>query len=826
MANGNATPLNGDDVWQHALSTARLGVIDRNFATGACTHSASWKRMLGYEEHELPDHTGLWLSLMHPEDVDKVRDVSRRNVIGEIPLLDAEFRLRHKDGDWRWFLGRGCVVERDAQSGAAVRMIAVQTDITDQKLAEHALVNSNARLRLALNASGIGIWQYDPESDELHWDERMYDIFGVDPGDGAVTRQLWADRLHPEDRVDIEALNEAAIQSGETVELRYRIITPGDEVRHIMALMKIVMDGTRPKRLIGTNRDVTSEVVAAEALATEKETLRVTLHSIRDAVVATDGKDRITYANDAALQLFGGGAERIIGNPIEDWLQGEGRNLLDDSADALLVMAGNDGSQRLVRHTAVPIRMGAAGDVSGSVHTFQDVTEEQERKRELAHAARHDSLTGVFNRGAFEEALGEAIDAGPHTPFALLYIDIDYFKAINDMAGHAAGDLALRGVTSAMQQCLPANSTIGRLGGDEFAAIVPAADRDEAMRAAGCMLDAIRRTQLPAGVRHRRIGASIGIEWVEIENGSATDVLARADDACYAAKAGGRDRVALREQNGESTRGLAAIRMASDIGDAMEDGRLTLYGQEIRLVENPWETYRLMEVLARLVDANGNEIPPADFIPAAERFGMASMLDRWVIRETLDQHGATMGGDDGIACGFNLSAQTLSDPSLWPFVRDMIARNGILPRNIVFEITETATVTNFAAAQKFVQQARAAGCRVSLDDFGTGLSSFGYLRRFTVDSVKIDGEFVENIASSRFDRAIVASICGIAEDLGFNVVAERIEDPAALTVLKRLGVKYVQGYLLHKPEPLHALIERMGCGTRGTKRAPATTIAG
>ena len=173
MANGNATPLNGDDVWQHALSTARLGVIDRNFATGACTHSASWKRMLGYEEHELPDHTGLWLSLMHPEDVDKVRDVSRRNVIGEIPLLDTEFRLRHKDGDWRWFLGRGCVVERDAQSGAAVRMIAVQTDITDQKLAEHALVNSNARLRLALNASGIGIWQYDPESDELHADRSL-----------------------------------------------------------------------------------------------------------------------------------------------------------------------------------------------------------------------------------------------------------------------------------------------------------------------------------------------------------------------------------------------------------------------------------------------------------------------------------------------------------------------------------------------------------------------------------------------------------------------------------------------------------------------------
>lgn len=824
MAKGNATPLNQDDVWQHALSTARLGVIDRNFTTGACSHSASWKRMLGYEEHELPDHTDLWLSLMHPEDIDKVRDVSRRNVTGEMPFLEAEFRLRHKEGDWRWFLGRGCVVERDETSGAAVRMIALQTDITEQKLAEHALSHSNTRLRLALSASGIGIWQYDPETDELTWDERMYEIFGVDPGDGAVTRQLWADSLHPEDRVEIEALNEAAIRSGATMELRYRIVRPNEEVRHIVALMKIVMDGQRPKRLIGTNRDVTSEVLAAEALATEKETLRVTLHSIRDAVVATDGKDRISYANDAALQLFGGREEEIIGDPIETWLEGDGGDRNGGAADALLTMSGTDGSRRLVRHTAVPIRTGAAGDVSGSVHTFQDVTEERERERELAHAARHDSLTGVLNRGAFEETLGQTIDAGPSGPFALLYIDIDYFKAINDMAGHAAGDFALRGVTSAMQQCLPANSTIGRLGGDEFAAIIPLANRDDAVRVAECLLDAIRRTQLPAGIRHRRIGASIGIEWVEAETGSATDVLARADDACYAAKAGGRDRVALREQNGRSTRSLAAIRMASDIGDAMEDGRLTLYGQEIRLVENPWETCRLMEVLARLVDANGNEIPPADFIPAAERFGMASMLDRWVIRETLEQHGSTMGSEDGIACGFNLSAQTLSDPSLWPFVRDMIARNGITPRNIVFEITETATVTNFAAAEKFVQQARAAGCRVSLDDFGTGLSSFGYLRRFTVDSVKIDGEFVENIASSRFDRAIVASICGIAGDLGFNVVAERIEDPAALSVLKRLGVKYVQGYLLHQPEPLQSLIDRMGCQPRTA--APAAKIAG
>ncbi|MFZ2102292.1 MAG: EAL domain-containing protein, partial [Oricola sp.] len=786
-----ATPLASDDIWQHALSTARLGVIDRNFSTGDCSHSASWKRMLGYGEHELPDHPDLWLSLMHPEDVDLVREVSRRNVIGETLSLEAEFRLRHRSGEWRWFLGRGCVVERDA-SGAAVRMIALQTDITDQKLAEYALLHSNERLRLALNASGIGIWQYEPDTDTLIWDERMREIYGCGPGSPDVTRQLWAESLHPDDRAEIEALNEIAIENGETVEFRYRIVTPEGGIRHIMALMKLVEEEKRPRRLVGTNRDITSEVLAADALATEKETLRVTLHSIRDAVVATSGDGAITYANDAAVTLFGCRETDMIGRPIAYWLTKRCSHKLDEPTETLLAMAGPDGSERLIRHAASPIVTGT-GAVSGSVHTFQDVTGEQARKRELAYAARHDSLTGLLNRGAFTDTLGDCIAKAERAPFALLYIDIDYFKAINDMAGHAAGDAALRDVTEAMRASLPANATIGRLGGDEFAAIVPVKTVEAAKTVAESALDAIRATRLPAGIRHRQFGASIGVEFTDNACGSPTDALARADDACYAAKAGGRNRVALREHRAESSTSLAAIRMVSNIGDAMEDGRLTLYGQELRRLDNPWSSAGIVEVLSRLVDANGNQIPPSEFIPAAERFGMASMLDRWVFRNAVERHGPVMGENGTISLGFNLSAQTLSDPSLWTYVDDTIRRNGVAHRNVVFEITETATVTNFDAAQRFVRGARAAGCRVSLDDFGSGLSSFGYLRRFTVDSVKIDGDFVENIARNRFDRAIVSSISGIARDLGFIVIAERIEDPEALPVLRGLGVELVQG---------------------------------
>jgi EAL domain-containing protein (putative c-di-GMP-specific phosphodiesterase class I) len=212
-------------------------------------------------------------------------------------------------------------------------------------------------------------------------------------------------------------------------------------------------------------------------------------------------------------------------------------------------------------------------------------------------------------------------------------------------------------------------------------------------------------------------------------------------------------------------------------------------------------------VLARLAGRNGNLIPPGEFIPVAERFGIASRLDRWIIRTALSQHGPAMKSG-AITLGFNLSAQTLSDPLLWDFVDAVIAETGAPHSGIGFEITETAAVTNFDAAEQFVRKARERQCRVSLDDFGAGMSSFEYLRRFPVDQIKIDGSFIENIAQSRFDREIVSAITGIAKSLGCAVVAEKIEEQAALDILRNMGVAYGQGFLLHRPEPLEAIVAR------------------
>jgi EAL domain-containing protein (putative c-di-GMP-specific phosphodiesterase class I) len=355
---------------------------------------------------------------------------------------------------------------------------------------------------------------------------------------------------------------------------------------------------------------------------------------------------------------------------------------------------------------------------------------------------------------------------------------------------------------------VPASAQAARLGGDEFALLVPDCDSGQAERLAGAILAAVRDADLGAAAASRRLAASVGIAFIAHRDITVADALACADDACYAAKAGGRDRFAVfSAEAAQGAGGLNAARLAADTVDAMQDGRLKLFGQEIHKLGQPWHESRHVEVLARLEARNGKLIPPGDFMPVAERFGIAARLDRWIIRTALMRHAEAMRSG-AIALDFNLSAQTLSDPQLWGFVDAAIAETGAAYSCIGFEITETAAVTNFDAAEQFVRKARERRCRVSLDDFGAGMSSFEYLRRFPVDAIKINGSFIEHIATSPFDREIVSAISGIARCMGSAVVAEKIEERAALEILMGMGVAYGQGYFLHRPEPLETIVAR------------------
>ena len=680
--------------WALALDRAHLGLWDWNLSTGDCYYSPTWSKMLGYDESELASTADLWLKLTHPDDRERAIASGDRHIAGLADSIETELRLRHKDGHWVWVLDRGGIVERGAD-GKPLRLMGVQTDITRQKEAEAALEQVNIRFRLALAASGTGIWHHDIGTQKSYWDARSREIFGLVADKDEVTADLWHTFLHPDDKEATERAHQVQIGSDGVVAVQYRIIRRDGEVRHVESLVRFI--------------------------------------------------------------------------------------------------AG----------------VGSAGQILGTV---RDITQEKKRAEELAYAAHHDALTGLLNRAAFDRLLAENIAMAERLPLAVFYVDLDYFKALNDFAGHAAGDLALRSVAAGISASLPPAAHAARLGGDEFALLVPNCDAKCAERLARAVLAAVRDADLGLAVTARKLAASIGIAFVRDRGTTVADALACADDACYAAKAAGRDRFAVfSPETVAGASGLNAARLAADTVDAMEDGRLKLYGQEIHLLGRPWHENRQVEVLARLETRNGSTIPPGDFMPVAERFGIAARLDRWIIRAALSRHGQAMRSG-AISLGFNLSAQTLSDPQLWDFVDQAIAESGAPAAGIGFEITETAAVTNFDAAEQFVRKARLRHCRVSLDDFGAGMSSFEYLRRFPIDAIKIDGSFVEHISESRFDREIVSAIAGIARSMGCVVVAEKVEEKSALEILQGMGVAYGQGYFLHRPEPLEAIVARAAGG--------------
>ncbi|NTS33519.1 EAL domain-containing protein [Phyllobacterium sp. BT25] len=806
--------------WSFALESAGLGVWDSNLVTGQCYYSSTWKRMLGYREDELGDSGDLWLTLIHPDDKQRAIESGQRHIAGEIPQIETEFRLRHKDGHWVWVLDRGRVVEWDAD-GKPTRMIGVQTDITDQKNAEHQLALLNQRVELALDAGQIGLWHFNIETETVLWDRRMREIFGIGSGTDEVPRATWHRLLHPEDAAIAEQAVEATFKTGIPMKTSYRIVKPDGEVRHVYALARLVKREGMPEMLMGSIWDITEQVHSAEALAREKDLYRVTLQSIGDAVLTTNVDDIITFANPAAERLLLRSASELIGAPVSGALRlvdevsehvltsstmraMENRSTVDRVENAVVVRS--DGERRSIRDLASPI-FNTAGAVTGSVLVVQDVTNARNLQRELSHAATHDTLTGLLNRRAFEVATASIL-ASPDRRHALLYIDLDRFKMVNDTLGHAAGDALLKLATASMNSVLPHDAVIGRLGGDEFAAVLPSANPEDTKAIAERLIEEIRKVRLEWDGKLQEIGASVGIAFLDDPNLTLNEAVARADAACYAAKAEGRNRTAIYDENtGAAKENLASVQAASGILEALAEGRLEIYGQEIREISDTTENTVYIEILSRMRAPDGTLIAPAEFIPAAERFGLMGIVDRWIIEHTLEQYGERLMATDKVAIALNLSANTISDPTLWSFIKTTTERTNVSPARLIFEITETTAVNNYEAAENFVKEARAAGCRISLDDFGAGLSSFGYLHHFDVDSIKIDGAFIEKLSNSRLNQAVVRSIGSVARELGVDVVAEHIEDTGAVGILRSLGIGFGQGFLFHRPQPLGNLLQ-------------------
>ena len=426
---------------------------------------------------------------------------------------------------------------------------------------------------------------------------------------------------------------------------------------------------------------------------------------------------------------------------------------------------------------------------------------------QLAYQANYDELTGLLNRRAFEAALTRAHReaSGKPTPSFLMFMDLDQFKIVNDTSGHAAGDELLKLVSQLIRDQVRSNDLVGRLGGDEFALLLWECPEHVALRIAESIRSAIEEFQFNWDTETYRIGVSIGVVPLDPMLGDVSELQQLADAACYEAKDAGRNRVHITRTAADASKGhRGEAQWVQRLRDAMDNDRFALYGQLIKPINPTGDEPERMEILLRMRDPVSRKlIPPGAFLPAAERFGLSTKLDQWVVENlirTLFVHDAFGAGDRRY--WINLSGNSVGDRRFAEFLVDAIKNSPLPVGTLNFEITETAVIRSVAEAGKLMAKLRDQGCQFALDDFGSGLSSFGYLKKLPVDYLKIDGMFVRDIMTDPTDRMFVRSIIDIAHTMGIKVTTEFIENEEMLHAVADFGTDYVQGYGIHRPEVL------------------------
>jgi diguanylate cyclase (GGDEF)-like protein/PAS domain S-box-containing protein len=566
----------------------------------------------------------------------------------------------------------------------------------------------------------------------------------------------------------------------------------------------------------GLRRDITAGQLAEKALFEEKERLRVTLSCIGDAVITTDMAGNVAYLNPVAETMTGWTSEEAKGlplpdvfhivnsetnelapNPVERVLQEE--QSVGLALDTVLIQRG--GQPFPIEDSAAPIR-DQHGEIMGVVLVFHDVTHAQKMATQMTHQASHDALTGLINRREFERRLEHALETGKQDTrqHTLLYLDLDQFKIVNDTCGHMAGDELLRQLTTVLQAKLRRNDTLGRLGGDEFGVLLESCPTQPALKMADLLRQTVHEFRFVCKEKVFQLGLSIGL--VTFSDGGETlpDILRMADAACYLAKDKGRNRVQIytAEDAGLAQRS-GEMGWVVRIQKALEEDRFVLYSQKI-LRLNSVEEGDHYELLLRMQDEDGTLIPPMAFIPAAERYGLMPQLDRWVITTAFAQYSMRHPPGTPVGtCAINLSCASICDENFYEFVTEQFDRFQIPPGGICFEITETSAIANLTQAVVLIRKLKNLGCRFSLDDFGSGMSSFAYLKRLPVDYLKIDGGFVKDMMEDPIDQAMVEAINSIGHVMKIKTIAEFVENEAILEALQKIGVDYAQGYGIEKP---------------------------
>jgi diguanylate cyclase (GGDEF)-like protein/PAS domain S-box-containing protein len=705
-----------------------------------------------------------------------------------------------------------------------IRVLRVSAEILSSTIRRHRaegeLRRQRERVDLAQKAGRSVSWEWYLADDRMVISPSATSLFGISddqiPHTGA---QMW-DLVVDEDRERVRGRIRQALENRRPYTVEHRIHVPDRGLRWVSAQGQVITDPQGVATgLVGVSADITDRKLAEMALRTERERAQVTLDCIGDGVIRTDREGTVDFMNPAAEHLTGwklaeargrhvseiyraefDGAGRRRQHPVDECLQ-TGRGIASSDWCSLV---RRDEITFAIRDSAAPL-IDAKGQAFGAVVIFTDVSHALSLEREMAFLAAHDSLTGLLNRHQFEVALGEALARAKFTgqTHALCFIDLDAFKLVNDACGHAAGDEMLLMIAGALESRIRNEDVLARLGGDEFGLILLDLELDEARDRALQVLESLNDVRFVWDDRVFQVGASIGIVPVGQTSDSLEALLAAADAACYVAKDRGRNQIHVScPDDQEVAARHREMRWIQRINAAFAENRFRLFSQVIRPIQRP-DDPEIVELLLRMVDEDGGIIQPGHFLPAAERYRMMLSVDQWVIHTALDTITTLQKrAEHPTLYALNLSGQSLGDASLLGLIINEFGRSGVDPASVCFEITETAAISNIAAAQSFIDTLAAQGCQFALDDFGSGLSSYRYLRHLSVTYLKIDGNLIRDVSVDPIHREMVSAIHRIGQAMGLRTIGEWVEDSEALEVLRDLGIHYAQGYWIGRPEPV------------------------
>jgi diguanylate cyclase (GGDEF)-like protein/PAS domain S-box-containing protein len=689
------------------------------------------------------------------------------------------------------------------------RFVGIIRDISERQRYERDLARSRDLLAQAEEIGGSGSFERDLRSSHVAWSRGLYRILRLPEERPPPSLEQAIELVRADHRERVRAwLRSIAREPPTRFEQRLPIICGDGAERWIELRGAIVCDPTgEAQRLVGVARDVTDELAAQR----DRELLSYVVESSEDAIITESPDGLIVSWNQGAEILYGYDRAEAIGQPIglivppalrEEKAELMRRVLAGESIQRLETLRlRRDGSVVAVLLTISPVR-DSSGEIIGSATVARDVSERRRYEARLLQLAEHDRLTGLLNRQRFERELRRELGRGRAAlaTGAVLIIDIDSFRAVNDAGGYAAGDALLRRVAHVLRGTLPEEAPLARLGADEFAVLLLDVDADQARAAAVSLLEALKADRFEIDGARFRVTASIGLAPFGAGSARTEELMLNAELAMQAAKRQGRDRVvSLNAEQAAAARAELRLNWGRRIRDALEQERFELHWQPIVDLSTGRPSHG--ELLLRMREGD-RVIGPGQFLSAAEQLGLIHAIDRWALSHAVALLAAGTG-PAALPLSVNLSAGSVAgDPQLLGMLEGLLRESGIDPARLILEVTETAAIANMEEARGFVFGCHALGCRLALDDFGTGFASFYYLKHLPADFLKIDREFVHALPHSEVDQRLVGAIVDVARGMGMRTVAEAVADEETLARLRELRVDFAQGFHLGHPQPI------------------------